>query len=172
MAIDTAQYYRTYGPMVLRRCRTLLGNEDMARDAMQDTFVQLVRRYDSLSDDAPSSLLYRMATNTCLNIIRSRKRKPEVRDGELLMHIADNTPDSESRTGAKRLLSQLFGTQKASTQTIAVLHLLDGMTLAEVAAEVGLSVSGVRKRLRGLRTDLLALTAEGGASGEITGQAS
>ena len=34
---------------------------------------------------------------------------------------------------------------------MAVLHYVDGMTLEEVARHVGLSVSGVRKRLRILR---------------------
>jgi RNA polymerase sigma-70 factor (ECF subfamily) len=35
-----------------------------------------------------------------------------------------------------------------------VLHYLDGLTLEQVAREVGLSISGVRKRLRGLRLTL------------------
>jgi RNA polymerase sigma-70 factor (ECF subfamily) len=34
---------------------------------------------------------------------------------------------------------------------MAVLHYVDGMTLAQVARACGLSVSGVRKRLRALR---------------------
>ena len=55
------------------------------------------------------------------------------------------------------MLGQLFAKEQESTQTIAVLHLLDGMTLEEVAAEVGLSVSGVRKRLRTLRSRLKEL---------------
>jgi len=37
---------------------------------------------------------------------------------------------------------------------MAVLHYVDGMTLEEVARETGYSVSGVRKRLRALRTTL------------------
>jgi RNA polymerase sigma-70 factor (ECF subfamily) len=40
---------------------------------------------------------------------------------------------------------------------MAVLHFVDGLTLEEVAAETGLSVSGVRKRLRGLRHALVEL---------------
>jgi hypothetical protein len=38
-----------------------------------------------------------------------------------------------------------------STRVSAVLHYVDGLTLEEVAAEVDLSVSEVRKRLRGLQ---------------------
>jgi len=146
--------------MVLRRCRNLLGDEELARDAMQDTFVQILRRQDRLRDEAPSSLLYRTATNTCLNLIRSRKRRPEVKDGDLLMRIAALTSSAEASTGAKHLLARLFGGEKESTQTIAVLHLLDGLTLQEVADEVGLSVSGVRKRLRNLRANLQDMVAE------------
>ncbi|HET9451391.1 MAG TPA: sigma factor-like helix-turn-helix DNA-binding protein, partial [Aggregicoccus sp.] len=60
---------------------------------------------------------------------------------------------------AAALLSRLFGAEQVSTRTIAVLHLLDGMTLEETAKEVGLSVSGVRKRLRTLRSHLHTLEA-------------
>ena len=42
---------------------------------------------------------------------------------------------------------------------MAVMHLLDGLTLEEVAAETGLSVSGVRKRLRTLRSNVRELEA-------------
>jgi RNA polymerase sigma-70 factor (ECF subfamily) len=41
---------------------------------------------------------------------------------------------------------------------MAVLHYLAGLTLEEVAVEVGLSVSGVRKRLRSLRRALGEMT--------------
>jgi RNA polymerase sigma-70 factor (ECF subfamily) len=51
---------------------------------------------------------------------------------------------------------------------MAVLHHVDGLTLEEVARECGMSVSGVRKRLRALRDALKELggpvTATGGAS--------
>jgi RNA polymerase sigma-70 factor (ECF subfamily) len=40
---------------------------------------------------------------------------------------------------------------------MALLHYVDGLTLNQVADEVGLSVSGVRKRLRGLRASLIEL---------------
>ena len=49
------------------------------------------------------------------------------------------------------LLDWLFGRQPESSRTIAVLHYVDGLTLEEVARQTGLSVSGVRKRLRRLR---------------------
>lgn len=159
MAIDVENYYRTYGPMVLRRCRKLLKDEDQSLEAMQDTFVQLLRYKDRLDDEAPSSLLYRMATNVCLNRIRSSSRKPEVSGDDLLSRIA-GVDEPEARVTARNLLSRLFAREKVSTRTIATLHLVDGMTLEEVSREVGLSVSGVRKRLRPLKGRLMELQGE------------
>ena len=55
------------------------------------------------------------------------------------------------------LLDRLFGRHPASSRTIAVLHHIDGLTLDQVARETGLSVSGVRKRLRRLRETLVEM---------------
>src|SRR5512136_204343 len=83
-AIDVDALYRRYGPMVLRRCRALLRDEDRALDAMQDVFVQVLRHKDSLNARYPSSLLYRIATNTCLNSIRSARRRRDISNDDLL----------------------------------------------------------------------------------------
>lgn len=156
MAIDVEDYYQRYGPMVLRRCRSLLRDEQQAVDAMQDVFVQLLTHRERLGDHGASSLLWTIATNLCLNKLRSKRRRPEDPAGDLLAQIAA-ADDTESRGAARSLLDRLFAREPASTGTIAVLHLLDGMTLQEVADVVGLSVSGVRKRLRTLKASVTAL---------------
>lgn len=156
MALDVEHLYRTHGPMVLRRCRRLLRDEGQALDAMQDVFVQVLRHQRSLDDAAPSSLLFRLATNVCLNRLRTQKRKPEDRDDELVLTIAQEL-DEAARAQAASTLRRLFSVEPESTATIAVMHLLDGMTHDEVAREVGLSVSGVRKRLRTLSAKLSTL---------------
>jgi RNA polymerase sigma-70 factor (ECF subfamily) len=153
MPVDAESAYRRHGPMVRRRCQRLLRDPEQARDAMHDTFVRLVRRRDDLDERALGSLLFRIATNVCLNRLRTRHRRPEDPDDELVARIAA-ADDPAERGAARSLLDRLFAREPESTRTIAVLHLLDGMTLEEVAAEVGLSVSGVRFRLRGLRAQL------------------
>lgn len=154
--MDVEALYQRYGPMVMRRCRQLLRDEDQAMDAVQDVFVQVLKHRKRLKADYPSSLLYRMATNLCLNRIRDTRRRGETRDEELLDRIADSE-DVEDRLEAGWLLDRLFQRQRESTRTMAVLHYVDGMTLEEVAREVGMSVSGVRKRLRMLRESLREL---------------
>jgi RNA polymerase sigma-70 factor (ECF subfamily) len=139
--------------MVLRRCQRLLGDPHAARDAMQDVFVQLLRRPDAEPDAAPSALLFRIATNVCLNRLRAQRRRPEDGAPELLQQIAAHT-DPGARSVARSALDALFRNEPQDTALIAVLHLVDRMTLEEVAAEVGMSVSGVRKRLAKLKTKL------------------
>lgn len=126
---------------------------------MQDVFVRLLAHEGTLAPTGLSSLLYRMATQVSLNKLRTQRRKPEDADDALLSRIANST-DHESENAARRLLARLFGNEPESTQVMATLHLYDGLTLEEVAAETGMSVSGVRKRLRGLRASLHELAAE------------
>jgi RNA polymerase sigma-70 factor, ECF subfamily len=149
-ALDVEALSLRYGAMVLRRCRRLLRDEDEALDACQDVFVRLFVNRRRLDAAFPSSLLYRIATNVCLNRIRTRKRRPESPDEEVLAAIASaESPGGESE--ARMVLDWLFGRHPESTRTIAVLHYVDGLTLEEVARQTKMSVSGVRKRLRKLR---------------------
>ncbi len=154
--LDVEALSRRYGPMVLRRCRRLLGDEDDALDACQEVFVRLLQRRGRLDAHHPSSLLYRMATNLCLNHIRDRGRRPAVADEDLLVRIA-STEEPGGASEARLLLDRLFGRHPESSRTMAVLHFVDGLTLEEVAEETGMSVSGVRKRLRSLRHALVEL---------------
>lgn len=147
--------------MVLRRCRQLLGDPEAARDAMHDVFVEICRRHDTLVDAGLSSLMYRTATNVCLNRLRSQRRKPSEPGGDLLYQIAMVDTGAEG-VEARSILERLLGNEPVSSATIAVLHLHDGLTLEQTAEVVGLSVSGVRKRLRKLQSALAELGEQAG----------
>lgn len=149
--MDFSKVYETYAPMVYRRCVALLKDETEASDIMQDVFVRIFQARNRLDLDAPSSLLWNTATRLCLNRIRDRKRRGlDVNCSEVLLNIA-SVDDEQDAYEASCVLTKLFSKEPESSRTIAVLHFLDGMTLEETAREVGLSVSGVRKRLRNLQ---------------------
>ena len=152
--------------MVLRRCRALLRSDAQAEDAMHDVFVAVLRAGGRLDDDAPAALLLRVATNVCLNRLRTSAPAPRgAPTTSCCCRSRRRADDGEARARRREnLLGKLFGADDplaASTATLAVMHLFDGMTLEETAREAGLSVSGVRKRLERLRGRLAALeTAE------------
>lgn len=164
MSIDIEALYRKYGPMVFRRCLGLLKDEELAADAMQDAFMQVLRRRNTLTSDYPSSLMYRIATNVSINALRRRKRARIAGNQDLMEEIASGEDIAEV-SAARSVLDRIFGADdtdasKTSTRTIAVLHYVDGLTLDETAEIAGMSVSGVRKRLRTLKAKSLALRAE------------
>lgn len=143
------ELYARFGSMVHRRCKELLGDKEEALDAMHEVFVDVIEKGD-VTVHSPSSFLYVIATRRSLNRLRARDRRRESSDSELVYAIADNSGQS-ARTAARSVLDWLFGEQPESSGVIAVLHYVDGLTLQETAEEVGMSVSGVRKRLRRMR---------------------
>lgn len=147
--IAFSKLYGTYAPMVFRRCMAMLRDEAEAKDLLQNVFLRVYERMDSLDLSQPSSLLWNTATRLCLNRIRDRRRRGlDVDASEMLLNIACAEEEDYETRG---ILSKIFSKEQESTRTIAVLHYVDGMTLEETAKTVGLSVSGVRKRLRSLQ---------------------
>ncbi len=150
--IDVEVYYRRFGPMVWRRCRGMLRNEEAALDAMQEVFVKLIIYKERLKGTSPSSLLYRMATNFCLNKIRDQRRQGvketlDLVDGSL----ADSGPEREKSSDLQRELEAILENEEESTRHMAYLYFFDGLSLKEISAEMDLSVAGVHRRLKSLR---------------------
>lgn len=147
--------------MVLRRCRRLLADDELALDATQDVFVQLLRHESALTDTSPSSLLYRIASHVSLNRLRSNARSKLTFAADPLHSAIAELPDPVSTSLTRTVLARLFAREPDSTRIMAVLHFVDGLTLEETAKEVGLSISGVRKRLKKLKERLGAFAPEG-----------
>jgi RNA polymerase sigma-70 factor (ECF subfamily) len=145
-SIDITGFYEKYAPMVIRRCRQMLKCEEDALDAAQDVFVCLMKAKTRLHGQYPSSLLWTIATNTCLNRIRQKKSRDEVSSD------ADDITLSEIDSGydkvdARLIMDAILKTESESTRSICFMYHVDGMTLKEIGEITGLSISGVRKRL-------------------------
>ena len=154
-----SKLYEAYAPMVYRRCVFLLKDDAEAKDLVQNVFLRVYEHIDSLDLSQPSSLLWNTATRLCLNRIRDKKRRGlDVDSSELLLTIA--CAEEDDGVEARGLLAKIFSKEQESTRTIATLHYVDGMTLEETAETVGLSVSGVRKRLRTLQARIKNLEVE------------
>jgi len=158
---DAEELFRKYWPMVLRRCRAMLGDAESAADAAQEVFVKMLEKRNTLTAAYPSSLLWTMATNHCLNVLRSRAQRAEVSNADSLLENIACSSDISAETESGSVLDKIFDRHPESSRVIAALYLVDGMTLEETARETGMSVSGVRKRLRALRASAFKITGEG-----------
>jgi RNA polymerase sigma-70 factor (ECF subfamily) len=151
MTIDVAAWYEKYGPMVIRRCRKILGNGDEAMDAVHDVFVNLLQAKPRLHGAFPSSLLYTMATNVCLNRIRKYKREVLLDfsgDKENLFFSDDG---GFGQVEAELVLEAILKDESKTNRVIYYMYFADEMTLKEIGEAIGLSISGVRKRLEAFK---------------------
>ncbi len=145
-----AEVYRRWGPLIHRRCLALLGDEQEAKDAVHDVFVKLARGLaDFRGDSELSTWIYRVATNHCLNLLRSRRARVRV-DDELntQARLLDAHVDDPSLGLERRQLLEALLTSVTPGELQVLIHCnYDGLTQAEVAQLLGISERAVRKRL-------------------------
>jgi RNA polymerase sigma-70 factor, ECF subfamily len=140
-----AELYRTYGPVVYRRCLRFLKDREAARDATQEVFMKLIRDMAKLEDrETVLPWIYRVATNHCLNLRRNATRRGEDLDAPPLELAASAGTDLVPN---RQLVQQVLSRFDATTQTVAVGVLVDGMEQEEVAEVLGLSRRTVARRL-------------------------
>lgn len=149
-----------YGPAVYRRCLRLLRDRELARDTTQEVFVQLVRQWTrSTEPDAVLAWIYRVATNHCLNLLRSvRRHREDSLEIEPAASVALASPGLEpQRLVAQQVLARFDET----TQAVAVGVLVDGMEHEEIARVLGISRRTVSRRLDRFLTSARELLEEG-----------
>ncbi len=146
---------RRHGPMVLRTCRRVLSHEPDAEDAFQATFVVLARKAGTLCGDAagPVSLggwLHRVASQTALNVLAqsNRRRAREIHTDP--MTYPD--PANEATWNEVRpILDSELNALPEEARRLLIACYLQGKTHADTAAELGLPLGSVARRLEKAR---------------------
>jgi len=147
--IDIEDLYRRYGDLVVGRCRSLLRDDADAQEAAQEVFLKLWRYRDAFRGEAsPTTWLFRITTTTCLNRLRTRRRRPEdpVEDPP---GVAVDTLLGAVET--RRLLDVALAEEDEGTVAALVYHYVDGMTHDEAGALLGITGAAVRKRIAQFR---------------------
>jgi len=154
MKIDVEDCYKKYAPMIFRRCSFLLKNEDDALDALQDVFVNLLRHSGRLHGQFLSSLLYTIATNICLNRLKRRKLaacnsalSPSAGLNPALSPEPGSIDPEFDRIEDSMLIDIILQDESETTRAMCLMYHVDGMTLREIGDVMGMSISGIRKRL-------------------------
>lgn len=129
--IDVENLYRQFGAVVMRRCRALLRDEARAVAATQDTFVKVLQDRGWLAHPAPTALVLRWATFACLQAL------PRGRDDAFARLAGLPKPSRWERLTMRAGWDDL--------RLAAVLHLVDGLSLAEAAREAGVCANALRR---------------------------
>lgn len=145
---DLTRLYALHGARILSHCYRLLGDRPSAEDATQDVFLRIGRYLGRRPP--PEQIrpwLFRIATNRCLNELRSRSIRARHATAYLAQAASDQEEAMAARSDARRFLEQL----SSRAQAVAVLTYVDGMIQREVATSLGISRRTVVNCLSGLR---------------------
>jgi RNA polymerase sigma-70 factor (ECF subfamily) len=156
--------YRTYGSMVLRRARTLLGDDTAAQDMVQEVFMKAIRAFPGFRGESSlTTWLYQVTTNHCLNAIRDGARRRRALERRMPA-TEPMTESAEDRVGIDELLKKL----PRELVEVAIYYYVDQMNQDEIATLLGISERTVRNRLREFR-DAARARLEPGSSEEAAG---
>lgn len=152
MPVSSAQLqdlYQRYAHVLHRRCYHILGNDEDARDAVQETFAKVILRYDDFRQDAsPLTWMYRISTNWCLNRIRDRSGRAAKHERHRQAIVGDGVARHKGEAWeAAETVRRLLAEEDDETRAIVIHLYFDDLTREETARLVGVSQPTLRKRL-------------------------
>ncbi len=138
-------------------------NETDAEEVVQDTFLNLFRSLPTFrADSSPSTWVYRIAANSALMRLRTKRRKPLLSIEDVPTQSRDRTlgesiqtPGSWARDPIDTLLTQELGDHVYKAiedlpqkyRMVLLLRDVEGLSNEEVAETLGLTVPTVKSRL-------------------------
>ena len=134
------EIYGRYGDRMKSIAYNHLGNVSDAEDAVQETFLKIHRAASTYTGEASfSTWVYRILVNTCYDILRKRKRRPEEapledETGEPIQRSAPSVDDAKRMT-LRKLLNEL----SEQRRTVFTLFEIEGLSHAEIASILGIT---------------------------------
>lgn len=164
---DFEKLVTAYEKNVYNLALRMVGDPDDAADITQETFIKAYRALGSFRGDSKfSSWLYRIASNVCLDFLRSRSRRAQVplsfenedEEGEIELPDMSQNPEKVlmkklSMEAVRRGMEKLPPKQRQ----ILVLRELCGLSYAELAQTLSVEEGTVKSRIFRARKRLCAI---------------
>lgn len=135
----------------------IMGEQDGAADAAQDTFMTAYRKLGSFRGGNFKAWLARIATNTCYDELRKQKRRPqdyleempgsEMYDEPPIPAEIPNPEQEAQRADLNRALQECINGLSADQRMVLVLSDVQGMSYQEVADNISAELGTVKSRL-------------------------
>ena len=155
-----------YQDSVFNTALRILGDEDLAQDAAQETFISAFRGISSYRGGSFRAWLTRTVINACYDELRRQKRRPttplepETRDGEEMdspKWLADPNMTPAEKSEADELehaIQHCLETLPTNFRTVVVLADIQGLDYSEVAAAARVPLGTIKSRLARARLRL------------------
>lgn len=134
----------------------ILHDEDLANDAVQDTFVRLWRirwRLGLMKD--PQGFAMRTLRNLCIDMLRRDKNRKEKLDSIATeMYNQQYVDDSRNDEQSYRMVEQAIASLPQQQQQIIEMKYVKQMSIHEIAQQTGLSETNISTSLSRAYTTL------------------
>jgi len=147
---------RRWERKIFALCFGMLGREDEARDAAQETFIAAYRNLSNFRGEAKvSSWLHRIAVNQCLTVKRRAKTRSEEffddesgTDENVFVAPANRSPARTTEQIERlTLVRQAVGSLPTDLRQVVVMKEFEEMTFQEISDTLELPLSTVKSRL-------------------------
>ena len=151
-----------YEEAFLRKARSIVRNEEVAKDIVQDAFVKMYlygKKYKPQEGARWSSWAYKILINTCFAYHQKLKRQKEFSvewSDEIEAVTADESLDDTQGYDREYTLS-LIDKLPETFARILRLYVIDGKDYAAIAAAENLSVGAVKTRMHRAKAQLKKL---------------
>jgi RNA polymerase sigma-70 factor (ECF subfamily) len=154
---DVENLYRTRGPQAVRRARSILGDEEAARDVVHEVFTSLLEKPEQFQERSSlSTFLYAAVTHRCLQRLRDTRNRTRLLEGRAQEATASQ---GAGASPAERLLllRQMIARVPAELADVAIYHYVDSLTYDQIADILGCSKRTVSDLLQRFRSTCEAL---------------
>ena len=139
--------YRRHRDYVTRVALRFCSDRDIAADALQETFLYLLRKFPPTGEGLVltaqlRSLLYPVARNVTLTAVRRRGRTEQAADLD-----PDRLPDPATVDPVHENLGQAMASLSPRHREVLLLRFVDGMQLNEIAEALEIPPGTVKSRL-------------------------
>jgi RNA polymerase sigma-70 factor, ECF subfamily len=155
------QVLSEYETRVYRFGLRMCGNEDDARDVLQETLLAAFKNLSSFRGDAQlSTWLYQVARSFCVKQRRRREGEPshhEDLSGAEVRQLPTTGAEPEGQTHARQVgevIQMAMGSLKHEFREALVLRDVEGLSADEAAEVVGIEVGALKSRLHRARLEL------------------
>ena len=150
MRREVRELYVRHSPGLVRRLTRRTGCTELARDLANETFLKVLglapAKFRSI--EQPQAFLWRVSVNLLHDWSRARalsdRSRPILEPDD--QESFDQVTALESRDKLRRL-EQVIDRLRPKTREIFLAHRVKGLTYAEIADELGLTVKGVEKQM-------------------------
>jgi len=152
--------YQRYADIAYRRLTHLVGPDPEREDVLQEVFMGVMRGLGSFRGDASfRTYVYRIVTNKAYDHLRKRRKRAEsFRNlGDALNEMESHAPSPEQQTQSSSdavLFRACLDDLKPKKRIAFILRVAEGLSLKEIAEQVGATVPTVAQRIRHARMEL------------------